>query len=128
MNSATGLVIEFQGFAEGAEMLGGIQANFSIDREHHAAKEVSVLLNDPAAAKLASLLGGEDTPEFRHEAAREVGRLWVESRLAARAELESITVISAATLGQHPELIEGMRASLGRLAPQRTSDEPAATH
>ncbi len=120
------LTIDFQGFAEGAEVLGATQANFLVDRPHHPAKELSVLLNDPAAAQLAVLLGQEDSPEFRRQATRQAGRLWTELRLKTGAPLESISFISKATLANHPELVEAMRALPGRLAPQKTSEEAGA--
>ncbi|MEZ4481292.1 MAG: hypothetical protein R3B97_09075 [Dehalococcoidia bacterium] len=77
MTVETDLTIEFQRFTPGADLLGATQANFSIDRPGIHAKELSILLNNPAAAYIAEIVGRENTPAFREEAARIAGKAWL---------------------------------------------------
>lgn len=110
MTVETDLVIEFEGFTPGAEFLGSTQANFSVDRPGIHAKELSVLLNNPAAAQIAQLVGRENTPEFREEAARVVGKAWIRQLLNEGHRPESILFLSKATLDENPAFTESLKS------------------
>jgi hypothetical protein len=103
--------IKFLGFTPGAEILGATQANFAVDRPTTHAKELSVLLNAPAAAYLAEALGREDTPEFREDAAREAGLAWIAHCLAHGHHLDSVTFLSRPLLESTPSILEALRSS-----------------
>lgn len=104
-----GLTIQFEGFTPGADVLGATQANFSVDRPGAHAKELSVLLNNPAAALLAEALGRDNTPEFRELAARIAGEAWVRHLITAGHRPESIIFLSRATLDGAPEFVESIK-------------------
>ena len=90
------------GAAAGAEIVGGTLASFLIHRPGEHAREVGVVLNDPAAAHLAGLAGEEDTPSVRERLAAIAGQLWIERQLAGGYHVEAATVLSKARLD--PEL------------------------
>ena len=97
--------INYQGSSDGAELWGGTQADFVLDWPNRPAKEVAVLLQDAAAAALAGAASAEDGPEFRTAAARAVGKAWLEAQVERQGRIDSIVVISAATLAERPELV-----------------------
>ena len=70
MNDAT---IVFEGITRGSELLGATQASFSVDRPRRHAKETSVLLNDPAAAYLASESGLPNDDAFKAHIVQGIG-------------------------------------------------------
>ncbi|MGD9934921.1 MAG: hypothetical protein AB7T37_14565 [Dehalococcoidia bacterium] len=109
MTVDTDLTIDFEGFTPGADVLGATQANFSVDRPGIHAKELSVLLNNPAAAYLAEALGRENTTAFREEAARIAGGAWVRRLLDAGHRPESIIFLSRATLAGAPDFVESLK-------------------
>ena len=97
--------IRYHGPGDGAELWGGTQADFVLDWPGRPAREVAVLLQDAAAAALAGAASTEDGPAFRTAAARAVGEAWLEAQVERRARIDSVTVISAATLAERPELV-----------------------
>ena len=97
--------ISFHGLGEGAELWGGTQADFVLDWPGRPAREVAVLLQDAAAEALAQAASAEDGPDFRAAAARALGEAWLEAQVERRGRLDSIVVISAATLAERPELV-----------------------
>jgi hypothetical protein len=105
--------ITFLGFAEGAEILGAIQADFGVDLPNGRTKELSVLLNEPAAAYLAERLGMEPSETFRESAAKASGVAWVRKCLAQNRRLDSITFVSKSLLEEHGDLVEAIRAEIG---------------
>ncbi len=108
--------IRYHGPGDGAELWGGTQADFVLDWPGRPAREVAILLQDAAAAALAEAAAAEDGPAFRAEAARAVGEAWLEARAARGERIDSVAVISAATLAERPELAAVARA-LGPDAP-----------
>ena len=110
--SATTGNVRFEGMGVGTEIWGATQANFLVLMPPHHAKEAAVLLNDPAAKQLASALGLEDSAEFRADAARAVGQLYLEDRLAAGKPIESVTTLSHAFFNERPDLFEAAQAAL----------------
>ena len=109
MTVDTDLTIEFEGFTPGADVFGATQANFSIDRPGIHAKELSILLNSPAAAYLAETLGRENTPAFHEEAARVAGAAWVRRLLDAGHRPESVIFLSRSTLDGAPDFVESLK-------------------
>ncbi len=97
--------IRYHGPGEGAELWGGVQADFVLDWPGRPAREVAVLLQDAAASVLAAAASTEVTPEFRTAAARAVGEAWLEAQVQRQGRIDSISVISAATLAERPELV-----------------------
>jgi hypothetical protein len=108
--TTTELPVKFLGLAAGAEILGAIQADFAIDPPHGHARELSVLLNEPAAAFLAQHLGVEDTPEWRQRAAQEVGAAWLRYAFERGRKLDSITFLSKALLEANPDFLASLKA------------------
>jgi hypothetical protein len=104
--------VAFEGMGEGTEIWGGTQANFIIERPGHPAKEAAVILNDPGAAHLASLLGYDDTPEFRAAATRHLGQALLERAVATNGRIESLRMLGRADLDRDPSLVEAVRMAL----------------
>ena len=105
--------IRYEGPGDGAELWGGTQADFVIDWPHRPAKEVAVLLQDGAAAELLREDGSPDLARARAEAARLIGEAWLRAQVARDGHLDSIVVISAATLRERPELVDSVRTAGG---------------
>lgn len=101
--------VAFEGMGEGTEIWGGTQANYIVERPGHPAKEAAVILNDPGAAYLASLLGRENTPEFRADATRYLGQALLERMVATRGVIESLRMLGRADLDRDPALVEAVR-------------------
>ena len=99
------VTIRYHGPGDGAELWGGTQADFVLDWPGRPAREVAVLLQDAAAAALAEAASAGDGPAFREAAARAVGEAWLEAQSERGARIDSIAVISAATLAERPELL-----------------------
>ena len=97
--------IRYHGPGEGAELWGGTQADFVLDWPGRPAREVAILLQDAAAAALAGAASAEDGPDFRTAAARAVGEAWLQAQAERRGRIDSISIISAATLAERPELM-----------------------
>ena len=95
------VIFQGVGTTAGAEIVGGTLASFLVRGRDHA-KEVGVVLNDPAAEHLAGLLGEEDTPALRERLAAIAGQLWIERQIAAGRHVEAATVLAKARLD--PEL------------------------
>ena len=102
--------IRYLGPGDGAELWGGTQADFVIDWPHRPAKEIAVLLQDAAASALAQAAGREDTADSHITAARAVGEAWLSAQVARERHLDSLVVISAATLRERPELVDAARS------------------
>lgn len=111
-STATTGNVRFEGLGVGTEIWGATQANFLVSLPPHHAKEAAVLLNEPAAKQLADALGAEDTDDFRGEAARVVGEIYLEDRLAAGKPVESVTTLSQAFFSDRPDLFEAAQAAL----------------
>ncbi|MGH2627531.1 MAG: hypothetical protein ACRDHY_12880, partial [Anaerolineales bacterium] len=109
--SGTDLTIRYEGVGSGAhEIWGGTQANFIVRGAGMAgAREVAVMLNDPAAAFLAETLGAENTEEFRADAAHVVGEAVIRDRYARIGRVESLITVSRATLDVNPGLVGALR-------------------
>jgi hypothetical protein len=103
--------IVYEGPGAGAELMGASQANFIL-LGPGADKEVAVLLNDPAAAFLAERLGVEPTGPWREAATREAGRAVIQHHLSAGGHLDSVLMISRATLERLPGVVEVVRTAL----------------
>ena len=97
--------ISYHGPGAGAELWGGTQADFVLDWPRRPAREVAVLLQDAAAEALAQAASAEDGPDFRAAAARAVGEAWLEAQVERQGRIDSMVVISAATLAERPELV-----------------------
>ena len=106
MSAATGTTtITYHGPGEGAELWGGTQADFALDWPGRPAKEVAILLQDAAAEALAQAASAEDGPDFRAAAARAMGEVWLQALVERQGHIESVIVVSAATLAERPELM-----------------------
>ncbi len=90
--------VQYEGPGVGSELWGGVQGNFLVSWPHHHAREIAVLLNDPALAYLLGRTGGEDSPEFREGAARHVGDLWLQKLLKEGHPIPPVVVLSRASL------------------------------
>jgi len=110
MTVDTELTIEFERFTPGADLLGATQANFSIDRPGIHAKELSILLNNPAAAYIAEIVGRENTPAFREEAAIIAGKAWLRRLLDAGQHPDSIIFLSRSALDGAPDFVETLKS------------------
>ncbi|MBI2764996.1 MAG: hypothetical protein HYX53_03695 [Chloroflexi bacterium] len=108
--------VRFEGFGVAPEIWGAMQANYLITAPGHHARETAVLLNEPAAAFLAELLGQPDTEDFRRNAARHVGRMWVERLIRNGERIAPAITISRQTLEADPEFLANIRASLNPAA------------
>ena len=115
--------VQFEGIAEGSEVLGATQANFVVYRSGQHAKETSVLLNDPAATYLAGLLGMDDGVPFRASAARHVGQLWLEAAVEAGHHIESIVFLSKGSLESHPALVERLKQIVAEATALKAAEE-----
>lgn len=106
MSAASGTTtISYLGPGDGAELWGGTQVDFVLDWPRRPAREVAVLLQDAAAEALAQAASAEDGPDFRGAAARAVGEAWLEAQVEREGRIDSVVVISAATLAERPELV-----------------------
>jgi hypothetical protein len=103
-------VVRYQGPSPDTEFLGYSQANFLVTIPGRKAREVAVLLNAPAARRLAKQLGRDDTPELRDELARIIGEAWLRRVVEGRAPFESIVTVSNAFLDEHPHLLAAVGA------------------
>jgi len=101
--------VTFEGIGTGTDLWGGTQANFLVFRPGHHEKEAAVVLNGPAAAYLAGMLGREDDAAFRAEAARQIGQRWLESLIAQGHHVDSVAVVSRALLEREPGLARALR-------------------
>lgn len=108
---ATDLVVRYEGTGSGAhEIWGGTQANFLVaGGTLPAAREVAVMLNDPAAAMLADAAGVENTAEFRADAAMRIGEAAIRAQHARMGRVDSQITVSRMTLEAQPELIDAVR-------------------
>ena len=97
--------IRYHGPGDGAELWGGTQADFVLDWPNRPAREVAVLLQDAAAEALAQAASADNGPDFRAAAARAVGEAWLEAQVERQGRIDSMVVISAATLAERPELV-----------------------
>ena len=104
--------IRFEGYSPGTEIWGSTQANFLVQFAGRHAREVAVLLNDPAAKLLAADSGREDSQEFREEAARAVGEAVLKDVVARGASIESVVMASAAYFEAHPAVLAKAEAAL----------------
>lgn len=105
--------VRYEGSGQGAdEIMGGTLSNFLVMRENTNATEIAVLLNDPAGEFLAETLGQPDSEEFRVDAGRVVGRMWLERELRRGERIPPIVTISRALLDRHPDFLDAIRASL----------------
>ncbi|HNM78252.1 MAG TPA: hypothetical protein PKI89_07810 [Tepidiformaceae bacterium] len=109
----TGAVM-FQGIGVGTEIWGATQANFLVSLPPGHAKEVAILLNDPAAKQLASEVGAEDGDDFRALAAQAAGEAYLQDRLTNGHPIEAVSYISHALLATRPDLIAAVQAALGK--------------
>ncbi|MEX0784920.1 MAG: hypothetical protein WD557_19980 [Dehalococcoidia bacterium] len=107
----TELLVRYEGTGSGAhEIWGGTQANFLVAANGWpGAREVAVMLNDPAAALLAESAGAENTDEFRAEAANRVGEAVIRERHRRLGHVDAVVTVSRATLEEHPELLEAVK-------------------
>jgi hypothetical protein len=107
------LTIRYEGIGSGAhEIFGATQANFLVaGGPWPGAREIAVMLNDPAAGMLAEVSGAENTDEFRVEAARKVGEAAIRERFRRLGSVDSVIVVSRATLEAQPELVDPVRSS-----------------
>lgn len=106
MTAASGTTtISYHGPGDAAELWGGSQADFVLDWPSRPAREVAVLLQNAAAAALAEAAGSADDAEFRAAAARAVGEAWLAAQVERGGRIDSVVVISAATLAERPELV-----------------------
>lgn len=106
------LLIRYEGPGADDSLLGATQANFFVQRVGHAAEEVAVLVNRPAAAHVAATFGQADTPETRAQIARVLGRLWITRRYARMGRLEPILMVSRATLDEDPGLVSALQEAV----------------
>jgi len=106
------LVIRYEGPGVDDSLQAATQANFLVLRYGHAAVEVAVLVNHPAAAYVASTFGQGDDPETRAEVARILGRIWIARRHARVGRLEPILIVSRATFDEDPGLMEAIRQAV----------------
>lgn len=112
-----GYAVRYEGSGQGAdEIMGGSLSNFLIMQENANATEIAVLLNDPAAEFLAETFGQADSEEFRIEAGRVVGRLWLERELRRGQRIPPVVTISRALFDRHPDFVDEIRTVL--VAPQ----------
>jgi hypothetical protein len=102
--------VKFLGITPGGEIFGGTQANFAVDWPDTPAKELSILLNDPAAVYAAEKLGRENTPAFRDIAAERIGLAFVARLATQRHRLDSVTFITRAMLEADPALLAALEA------------------
>lgn len=103
--------VYYQGPGLGSEMWGFSQANFLIELPG-ANREVAVLVNDPAARRLAEETGREDGPEFREEAARVAGQVLLPIILANNEPVDPLITVSVAFLNRRPEILEGIKRAM----------------
>lgn len=102
------LTIRYEGPGVDDSLQAATQANFLVRRAGHAAVEVAVLVNHPAAAHVASAFGQSDDAETRAQVARVLGRIWIARRYARVGRLEPILMVSRATFDEDPGLIEAV--------------------
>lgn len=106
--------VSFEGYGEAPEIWGSMQANFLVTQHGHHAQETAVLLNDPAAAFLAEVLGQKDDDTFRRQAARHVGQLWLEKLVNEGTHLAPAVSISRGALEAAPDFIERVKKFVGQ--------------
>jgi len=100
--------IVFEGFGEGAELLGATQVNFFV---HRLDREFGVTINDPALDRAVGEAGVENTPENRLAVARELARLLLQSKLQTR-QLEPLNFFGLRLFDEHPGIGDRLRAAL----------------
>ncbi|MCZ2109960.1 MAG: hypothetical protein LC118_10420 [Dehalococcoidia bacterium] len=105
--------VRYEGPGVSTEIWAMTQANFMVMIPGQHAKEAAIALNDAAAKYLAEQLGQEDTPENRQALARDVGSFILTKQLGAGGRIDSVTTVSVALLGQHPELVDHLKSIEG---------------
>ncbi|MCC6388903.1 MAG: hypothetical protein IT302_16140 [Dehalococcoidia bacterium] len=114
MTTTTSVHVSFEGYGEAPEIWGSMQANFLVTQHGHHAQETAVLLNDPAAAYLAEILGQPDNDEFRRQAARHVGQLWLEKLVDEGVHLAPAVTISRGALEADAAFVERVKQLTGK--------------
>lgn len=98
----------FEGFGEGAELLGATQVNFIVpDME----REFAMTINDPALDRAVQESGLEASPETRLVVARELGRLLLLRKLQAH-QMEPLNFFGLRLFEEHPGIVEDLRVAL----------------
>lgn len=113
------VVVTFQGFAEGSDVLASTQADFLVDLPERNGREVSVLVNDPTASHVAEALGLDDSAETRTAITRQLGQVWLERKAASGEHFAPIVFITRRVLEDDPSLVDALRTLPGRMAPQK---------
>lgn len=108
------LRIQYEGAGAGTEIWGMTQANYLVAVPGGAAREVAVMVNDAAGAFLAERYQQENSPEFRKDLSRVVGRLWIEAFHEHHGHVGPLLVISRATFGEQPGLLAEIDRAVGR--------------
>lgn len=101
--------VRYEGTAIATELWGMTQANFSVRIAGRRAKEVGVMLNDPAARTLAAALGQEDTREFRVAAAHHAGAYFLDKLVREGLYIDGSVDLSERTLDAHPDILEHLK-------------------
>jgi hypothetical protein len=99
-------VVRFEGFGEGAELLGAVQMNFfvpSLDREY------AISINDPAVDRAVQEAGAD--AESRQAVARELARLLLLAKLRD-GRLEPFNFYGLRLFDEHPGIIDDLRTAI----------------
>ena len=106
--------IRYEGPGTATEFIAMTQANFLVLHPGHAAKELAVMFNDTSMAYLAEQLGATNDIEFRNNAARVAGRIWIERRVPQIGRIEPVLVVSRATFDEEEGLLSAIKAAVGQ--------------
>jgi hypothetical protein len=109
---AADVEVRYEGAGTATEIWGSSQANFLVSSPGHHAREVAVLLNDAAAAYLAAELGRADDHDFREQAARLVGQIWLERKAAEGGQIDAVVMVSRHLLESAPGCVPALKKLL----------------
>jgi hypothetical protein len=104
--------IDYEGPAEGAGYLGNAAADFVLRWSHRSAREISVLVNEPALNVLAGSAGIELNAATRAMLARAAGEAVLRQYASGHGHIEPFIMVSTGTLARQPELAEQVKAAL----------------
>lgn len=106
--------LRFESLSVGTELWGATQSNFLVSLPGRHAKEVAILINDPAAKLLAEATGAENTGEFRAQAARVSGEVILRDRMDTGRPIESIISVSRLFFEDEPQIADRIKVALSK--------------
>lgn len=104
--------IDYEGPGEGGDYLGNAQANFVLRWHNHRAREVSILVNEPALQYIAEQIGVEMDEATEERVVRAIGERLLQRYESGEGHIEPFIWVSRSLLQRAPELVEHVKTTL----------------